>query len=70
MTEYRLGSAGFVHAPGMVAWAINGYAFKKDRKRIMEVMKAWDGVPTSALHDLLSGRVPYTVDGDVVVFRA
>jgi hypothetical protein len=67
MTTYRLASSDLVHAPGLIAWAINGYAFPKDRKAILNVVKAWN-VPEPALKALLSRNAPYSVEGDVVVF--
>ena len=67
MTTYRLGSNPMIYAPGMVRWAINGFAFKEDQNTILNVMRAWP-VPDAALHKLLNGTVPYTVEGDAVVF--
>lgn len=69
MKQYRLGSNGLVYAPGVVAWAKNGYAFKKDRKVLRDVIKGWSGVSDEAADALLSGNVDYEVDGDVVVFE-
>lgn len=69
MPVYRLGSNELVHAPGVVAWAINGYAFKRDRVVLRRVIvDGWPGVPDAAARQLLSGSAPYTVDGDTVVF--
>ena len=70
MTRYRLGSDTFVHAPGIIAWAINGYAFKKDREHLEKLMCSTWAMPTEASKALLSGAVYYTVEGDVVVFEA
>lgn len=69
-TRYRLGSSGLVHAPGIVAWAINGYAFKKDRKHLLTVITNTWKIPEEAAHALLNKTVPYEVDGEVVVFEA
>lgn len=67
---YRLGSAEFVYAPGMVKWAINGAKFKKDRKAMVNVIvKTWS-VPTHAATALLLEQVPYTIEGEAVVFTA
>lgn len=66
---YRLGSNELVHAPGVVAWAINGYHFKRDRAVLRRVIvDGWPGVPDHAAQQLLSGAAPYHVDGDTVVF--
>ena len=71
MPIYRLGSNELVHAPGVVAWAINGYAFQRDRDVLRRVIvDGWPGVTAAAAHQLLSGSVPYSVDGDTVVFTA
>jgi hypothetical protein len=59
---YRLQSSGLVAAPGVVRWAINGYAFKKDRAKLRRVVtETWKGVPDDAVDALLSKRVPFTV---------
>lgn len=67
---YRLGSCPSVYAPGVIRWAINGYAFKRDQKIMLKfVMTGWN-IPEAAATALLSKAVPYTVDDDVVVFMA
>ena len=68
MKTYRLQSTELVHAPGIFNWAANGWAFKKDRKQILEVVKAWE-VPISDKEwgDVLSGKNPYRVQGNVVL---
>lgn len=69
MPMYRLGTNELVHAPGVVAWAINGYAFKRDRRALRRVIvDGWPGIPEKAVHQLLSGSVPHAVEGDTVVF--
>lgn len=71
MPVYRLGSSQSVHAPGLIAWAINGYAFERDRATLHKVIvDSWPGVTESAAHQLLSGKASFTVDGDTVVFTA
>ena len=37
MTTYRLASNGLCHTPGILAWAINGYAFPRDRAKLTAV---------------------------------
>lgn len=66
---YRLGSNAMVHTPGIVAWAINGASFKRDRQQMVKVIASY-GVPTKAALALVTKQVPYTVEGDVVVFTA
>lgn len=69
MPIYRLGSNELIHAPGVVAWAINGYHFKRDRAVLRRVIvDGWPGVPDHAAHQLLSGAAPHHVDGDTVIF--
>jgi hypothetical protein len=66
--QYRLGSAEMVSAPGMVAWAINGAKFVKDRPAMIDVItSAWD-VPPEAAMALVMELVPYTIEGETVVF--
>lgn len=69
MPVYRLGSNELVHAPGVIAWAINGYAFQRDRAVLRHVVIAcWPGIPEDAVHQLLSGSTPHATEGDTVVF--
>ena len=68
MTTYRLGSSGFIHAPGLVMWAVSGYVHEEDRPAILETMKSWSGVPVKAMEALLTKAVDYTVEDAVVVF--
>ncbi|SFQ70099.1 hypothetical protein SAMN05421853_1273 [Roseivivax halotolerans] len=69
MAEYRLGSSPAVRTPGLVAWAINGYAFEDDRPTLLHIIKtAWPHLPDDAIHQLLSGAVPYTVEDETVIF--
>jgi hypothetical protein len=58
-----------VHAPGVIAWAVSGGAFKKDVPKLVEVVMAWEGVPKAAAKALVTGKVPYKVEGDVVEFE-
>jgi hypothetical protein len=59
-----------VYAPGFVAWAINGYAFKRDQKTMLKILTAaYGNLPVKAATALLAKKVPYTVDeNDAVVF--
>lgn len=68
MKTYRLQSTPLVSAPGIFRWAKSGWSFKKDQKRILEVVKAWE-VPISDKEwgNVLSGKNPYRVEGDVVL---
>ena len=68
-TVYRLASSTFVHAPGVIAWAIYGYAFEDCREHVIKVMDTWD-IPKHAKHALLSGDAEYTIENATVVFTA
>lgn len=69
MPTYRLGSNTLVNAPGVVAWAINGYAFERDRAILRRVIvDGWPGVPEDAAHQLLAGEISHKIVGDTVVF--
>jgi hypothetical protein len=65
---YRLGSSSMFYAPGIVAWAINGASFKRDRKACTNVIAQGWGVPYDDALQLTTKAVPYTVEDDVVVF--
>lgn len=69
-TEYRLGSASMIYAPGIIAWAINGAKFKRDRKAMVNVIVQGWGIPEAAALALLTEKVPHKVEGDVVIFTA
>ena len=50
MTTYRLQSSGLVYTPGVIAWAINGYSFPQDRKKMVEVIGGtFPSVPAPAI---------------------
>ena len=71
MTTYTLGSSSFVHAPGLIAWAINGAAFKQDRKAMINVVVQNMGHPRPAATALLLKKVPFTITAeDAVQFSA
>ena len=70
MKTYRLGSAEFVHAPGLIRWAINGAKFKKDRRTVTNVVAQTWNIPMSAALALTTEKVPFTLDGETVVFEA
>lgn len=70
MKTYRLGSSEMICAPGMVRWAINGAFFKKDRPQMIEVIRRGWNVPQDAAAALVTGKVPYTVEDETVVFEA
>lgn len=65
---YRLGSSGFVHAPGIVAYAVNGYVFKSDRAKMVKLIADCWSIPLDASAALLSKASPYHLDGETVVF--
>ena len=68
MKTYRLQSTPLVHAPGIFRWAKSAWAFKKDRKRILNVVKCWE-VPISDREwgRVLSGKNPFRVEGENVL---
>lgn len=70
MQTYRLGSSPVIYTPGFIAWAINGYAFERDRAKLVRVVCSEWGIPADAAHALLSKRAAFTVDGETVVFSA
>lgn len=69
MPTYNLGSSPLVHAPGLVAWAINAYAFPRDQNVTLRVVtETWPGFPAEHAPLLLAKSLPYTVDGETVIF--
>lgn len=68
MPIYRLGSSPLVHAPGLIEWAINAYAFPRDRAAILRVVtETWPGLPDTHAMLLLSRGLAYRLDHDTVV---
>ena len=70
MNTYRLASAAFVHAPGLIAWAINGAAFPKDRAAMVRIVRETWNLPEHVAYDIVTEELPYTLDGDTVVVHA
>lgn len=65
---YKLGSSPMIYSPGIVAWAINGAKFKKDRPKMIRIISDGWGLPYSIAEGLLLGKVPYKIEDDAVVF--
>ena len=67
MTEYRLHSTGFVFTPGFLEWAKVGA--KSDLDKMVDILSRGYNLPLWVADDLLTGVLPYRVEGDVVVFE-
>lgn len=71
MPIYKLGSSPLVHAPGLVAWAINAYRTPKDRAVVLRVViDTWRGFPEAEARSLLMELRPYSIDGETVIVTA
>jgi hypothetical protein len=70
MKTYRLGSNEMICAPGLIAWAINGASFKRDRPAMVRVVSQGWGIPQDAARKLVTKQVPYTIEDETVVFTA
>jgi hypothetical protein len=68
--EVRLVSSEMVHAPGVFAWARNGYAFPGDRRSMINVISQTYKLKPAIAKKLLSGSLPYEIVDDAVVFQA
>jgi hypothetical protein len=56
---------------GLIAWAINGYAFEVDRAQMRKVIgDTFASLPAAAIDQLLSEAAPFTVNGETVIFEA
>jgi hypothetical protein len=69
LKEVRLLSSEMVHTPGLIAWAINGYHFPKDRSALRKVIGDTYQLTRACVDDLLSGRVSHRVEGNSVIFE-
>jgi hypothetical protein len=68
MPSYRLGSTPLVHAPALIEWAINAYAFPRNRAVILRVVtETWPGLPEAHARLLLSRGLPYRLEHDTVI---
>ncbi|MGZ2408610.1 hypothetical protein [Rhizobium ruizarguesonis] len=68
ITTYRLGSSEAVYAPGIVDWAMQHYWHEPDRPQLRTVIaKTWN-IPDAVAGALLDKTVPFTIDGETVVF--
>lgn len=65
--QVALTSTSMIHAPGILAWAINGAKFKKDRAKMVKVMQSWPGLTVKEWEGVLDGTIPHTVEGDKVL---
>lgn len=70
MPTYRLGSSPLVHAPGLIEWAINAYAFPRDRAVVLRVVtETWPGLPEEHASLVLSRALSYNLDDDTVILE-
>lgn len=53
---YRLGSSDMCHAPGVIAWAQNGYYFESDRAAILPIVRDTWNVPDDVAHRICMGE--------------
>ena len=71
MTVYRLGSSPAVYAPGIINWAMSGYWNEPDRAQLRNVVTStWASLPDDVADKVLSGALPYSIEGEVVVIEA
>lgn len=70
MKTYNLQSATMVSAPGLIAWAINGAKFERDRAQMVRIVADTWSIPNPAAEALVTGKVPFTVSGETVTFTA
>lgn len=62
--QWVMQSVPMMSAPGVLRWAINGYKFKRDRQKMLDVVKCWEGPSDEVYHRLLNGEIEWTVDED------
>ena len=70
--QYRLGSAELCNTPGLLAWAQNGYHFKRDRPALLRTFTTGfpgPNAPTKEEFDkLLSQQWKFAVEDGTVIF--
>ncbi len=72
MLILTLESTPILNTAGLLRWAMNGYKFKKDRKKLRRVFV--EGFPHPRFTDdvvgrLLSGELPHKIEGENVVIE-
>lgn len=67
--SYTLQSSSFVHTPGILAWAVNGARFKRDRPQMVKIIRDTYGLSNDVATGLVTGRIPYAVQGESVIFE-
>jgi|LakMenEpi03Aug12_release.lakeMendotaPanAssembly.Ray.scaffolds.fasta_scaffold703396_2 hypothetical protein len=68
IVKFTLQSNPMVHTPGLLKWAMDGYRSRKGRKNLREVFKSYN-LSDKCVNDLLSGKIPYEVIEETVVFE-
>jgi len=71
MTTLCLQSTPMVYVPGVLRWAMSGYKFKKDRAKLRSVVLSFEHplLTKQVADDLLSGKLPYKIEGENVVIE-
>lgn len=71
MQRIVLTSTALVNTPGILAWAMSGYRFKKDRPKLRQVFLAYEhpALTEAVVGDLLSGTLPHKIEGENVVIE-
>jgi hypothetical protein len=59
-----------VYAPGLIRWAISGAQFPEDRPQMIRIISEGWNIPADAAEALLTGKVPFEVEDEAVVFTA
>lgn len=65
----RLRGNSMIHAPGIIAAAQNLWSQRsaQDKKRGMDIIKTWQGLPKELYIAILSGKAHIETDGDDAV---
>ena len=66
---YRLASAPMLYTPGLIKWAM-AYYRTSPRKAAKLIADGYPGVSSAIAARLLAGKIPFTVEGDTVIFTA
>ena len=72
MLTLTLESTPMLNTAGLLRWAMNGYKFKKDRKKLRRVFTQSFTHPRltdDVVDKLLSGELPHKIDGENVVIE-
>jgi hypothetical protein len=67
---YNLQSSPIIYTPGIVEMAVNGGRNKSQVQKFANLLEKGWKLPPKVARGIVTGKIPYTVDGETVVVIA